>query len=260
MKWLVPNTRNGDGSADPGPLLLDDGDHPDSAGHRVIAQAVADSRRARDLADEMRHVAALELLEDVFRRARDIDRLPDSGGSLQARLEASRDIVAQAGEIARSASASNPASLTAAAVMRLRITDHEGLNSAATVLTVEPARNVRFVAEGGAITVSWDPSATGSVTYRVVRIGFDGSTRTLGRTAGTELSDGSRPDPVPPVYEVTAVLAGNQSAPARSDAAPAPAAPTGGDAADTISYEIVTRMSTRLPRIYCGDLSEELTR
>lgn len=192
---------------------------------RVIAQAVADSRRARDLADEMRHVAALELLEDVFRRARDIDRLPDSGGSLQARLEASRDIVAQAGEIARSASVSNPASLTAAAEMRRRITDHEGLNSAATVLTVEPPRNVRFVAESGAITVSWDPSATESVTYRVVRIGFDGSTRTLGRTAGTELSDGSRPDPVPPVYEVTAVLAGNQSAPARSDAAPAPAAP-----------------------------------
>ncbi|WP_078111704.1 hypothetical protein [Gordonia sp. IITR100] len=192
---------------------------------RVIAQAVADSRRARDLADEMRHVAALELLEDVFRRARDIDRLPDSGGSLQARLEASRDIVAQAGEIARSASASNPASLTAAAVMRRRITDHEGLNSAATVLTVEPPRNVRFVAESGAITVSWDPSATESVTYRVVRIGFDGSTRTLGRTAGTELSDGSRPDPVPPVYEVTAVLAGSQSAPARSDATPVPAAP-----------------------------------
>lgn len=32
-----------DGSADPGPLLLDDGDHPDSAGHRVIAQAVLDA-------------------------------------------------------------------------------------------------------------------------------------------------------------------------------------------------------------------------
>lgn len=30
----------GDGSRDPGPLLLDDGDHPDAAGHRAIAGAV----------------------------------------------------------------------------------------------------------------------------------------------------------------------------------------------------------------------------
>lgn len=30
----------GDGSRDPGPLLLEDGDHPDAAGHQVIAAAI----------------------------------------------------------------------------------------------------------------------------------------------------------------------------------------------------------------------------
>ncbi|MBZ4496605.1 alanine racemase [Dermacoccus sp. Tok2021] len=45
-----------------------------------------------------------------------------------------------------------------------------------------------------------------------------------------------------------------------ADGTPGPTAQEWADAADTISYEIVTRMSTRLPRIYCGDLSEELTR
>ncbi|MFE0751750.1 Ig-like domain repeat protein [Gordonia sp. NPDC058843] len=191
---------------------------------RVIGQAVTDSHRARDLADEKRHVAALELLEAVYRRARDIDLLPDADGRIEERLERSRAIVARAAEAARTASAGDPASLTAAAEMRRQIVDHDELNAAASGLAVEPPRNARVVADGGAITVSWEPSATESVTYRVVRIGFDGSTRTLGRTAATELSDGSADDPVPPVYEVTAILAGHQSVPARTDATSTPSA------------------------------------
>ncbi|MGW6035539.1 Ig-like domain repeat protein [Gordonia terrae] len=191
---------------------------------RVIGQAVADARRARDLAEEKRHVAAVELLEDILRRARDIDLLPDAGGRLDERLEQSRDVVARADETAWAASTGDPASLSAAAEMRRQIVDHGALNRSAADVTVDPPRNVRSVAEGGAITVSWDPSATESVTYRVVRIGFDGSTRTLGRTTATELSDGSAPDPVAPVYEVTALHAGHRSEPARTDSTSAPSA------------------------------------
>ncbi|AFR47299.1 Ig-like domain repeat protein [Gordonia sp. KTR9] len=191
---------------------------------RVIIRAVTDSRRAGDLADEKRHVAALELLESVLGVARDIDLLPDVDGRLDERLEQSRDVVTRAAAAARTASAGDPAGLAAVAELRRQIVDHDELNSAAAEVTVEPPRNVRSVADGGAITVTWEPSATGSVTYRVVRIGFDGSTRTLGRTTATELSDGSAPDPVPPVYEVTAVYAGHRSAPARTDSVSAPSA------------------------------------
>ncbi|MFT4394263.1 Ig-like domain repeat protein [Gordonia lacunae] len=203
---------------------------------RVIRQAVTDARRARDLADEKRHVAALELLEGVFRRARDIDLLPEAGDRLAERLEQSRDVVARADAAARAASAGDPASLSAAAQMRRQIVDHDALDMSAAGVTVDPPRNVRSVADGGAITVSWDPSATESVTYRVVRIAADGSTRTLGRTTSTELSDGSAPDPVPPVYEVIALHAGHRSEPARTGSTSGPSA----DAGSTVPVRPVT--------------------
>ena len=43
-----------------------------------------------------------------------------------------------------------------------------------------------------------------------------------------------------------------------SDGTQGPSAQDWADAAGTISYEIVTRMSTRLPRVYTGSLAKEL--
>ncbi|WP_238421837.1 Ig-like domain repeat protein [Gordonia sp. 'Campus'] len=192
---------------------------------RVADKALGDYRHAQALVADNHHVAALELFEALHREARDVDLAGGADGSLDARLDAARALVRAADELARAA-AGDPGSLAAVIEMRRRIVDHEELNAVADRVRIEPPRNVRTTTGHDGTTVSWEASPTPAVVYRVVRIGADGSTRTLGRTPATELSDGGTVDPVPPVYEVTAVLGDQRSEPARSGPAPSPTAPS----------------------------------
>ncbi|WP_439030173.1 Ig-like domain repeat protein [Gordonia terrae] len=191
---------------------------------RVADKALENYRRAQALAADNRHVAALELFEVLHREARDVDRAGGADGNLDALLDAARAVVAAADELARTADA-DTGRLAAVIEMRRRIVDHEGLNAVADRVSVEPPRNVRAMTGRDGTTVSWDASPTPAVVYRVVRIGADGSARTLGRTAATELSDGGPVGPITPVYEVTAVLGDQRSEPGRSGSAGGRATP-----------------------------------
>lgn len=75
-------------------------------------------------------------------------------------------------------------------------------------------------------------------------------TRLVGRVCMDQFVVEMGDAPVEPGDE--AVLFGRAA-----DGTPGPSAQEWADAADTISYEIVTRMSTRLPRIYRGALVDE---
>lgn len=181
---------------------------------RVLRRAAGDYRRALALAGDRRFVAALELFEALGREARDIDLVVPGNMSLADHLERARQIVGAADELA----GASRADATPLLEMQGRIADHEELNSAAAGYAIDPPRNPRVLSAAGATTVQWDPSSTPSAVYRVVRIGADGSSRTLGRTSSTELTDGTPAEHTPPVYEVTAVVGGRHSAPARTDA------------------------------------------
>jgi hypothetical protein len=85
--------------------------------------------------------------------------------------------------------------------------------------TIEPPGGIEAVRQAGSVLVSWQPSATGDVRYRVRRIGADGASRAIGVTPATSIEDGGVPAGVPlPVYEVSAGRGGAWSPSVRSAA------------------------------------------
>ncbi|QRY62406.1 hypothetical protein JVX90_18875 [Gordonia sp. PDNC005] len=139
------------------------------------------------------HASALETLEWLARHAADIDILRTSGPGLAEALENSR----------RSFDAA-PSDVNAV--------------SPAGLVSAERTAD-------GSIRVSWLPSPESDASYRVVRLTPDGRQQTVGRTAATELEDGGSLDVDVPVYEVTTIVDGRHSVPARSGETVEPAAP-----------------------------------
>ncbi|MCH5641258.1 Ig-like domain repeat protein [Gordonia sp. ABSL49_1] len=184
----------------------------------LLADAKARWRRALDDAGADRHVAALAALDELSRTASDIDTLDVHGPQLSAALEVSRRAVAAAESVVAQSKAGGvgPAVLAAAA---RACADHPELARMTAQVSVEPATDVRVTVLGGvACHITWQPSATPGVVYRVLRLRADGSSQTVGRTSATELEDGgATPGAVPPSYGVVALLGGLSSDIARSD-------------------------------------------
>lgn len=96
--------------------------------------------------------------------------------------------------------------------------------SGAAPAAVAAPTDVHATVTDGAVRVQWMPAPAPGAQYRVTRIDRSGRRQVVGRTATTEIEDGgARPTEGLPTYEVTAVVGGVQSAPARSDSAPVPA-------------------------------------
>ncbi|MGC5248366.1 hypothetical protein ACPXB3_15760 [Gordonia sp. DT219] len=87
--------------------------------------------------------------------------------------------------------------------------------------TIVPPAKVRVGVVDGTVRVSWDPSPTAGVSYRVTRIEPNGRRQVVGRTPVPELDDGGVGGaPPPPVYEVTATRDGVHSEPVISGITP----------------------------------------
>jgi len=98
--------------------------------------------------------------------------------------------------------------------------DHPGALAELARLTVLPPRAATAVGTAaGQVEVSWQPSPTPGVSYKVRRQRPDGSWHVVGRSAAASLTDGGAPPGSVPVYEIVAVQAGRLSAPVRTDQA-----------------------------------------
>ncbi|MDF3280788.1 hypothetical protein [Gordonia sp. N1V] len=87
---------------------------------------------------------------------------------------------------------------------------------------------VRAEAVDGTVRVSWEPSPSAGVSYRVTRVEPNGRRQVVGRTSETALDDGGVGTATPlPTYEVTATRAGVHSDVAISGNPPPPPRPPG---------------------------------
>ncbi|AFA71979.1 hypothetical protein GPOL_c09160 [Gordonia polyisoprenivorans VH2] len=108
---------------------------------------------------------------------------------------------------------------------------------------------VRAEAVDGTVRVSWEPSPSAGVSYRVTRVEPNGRRQVVGRTSETALDDGGVGTATPlPTYEVTATragvhsdvaISGNPPPPPRPPA-PAPTTPTAPTTPPTDDLPAVT--------------------
>lgn len=108
---------------------------------------------------------------------------------------------------------------------------------------------VRAEAVDGTVRVSWEPSPSAGVSYRVTRVEPNGRRQVVGRTSETALDDGGVGTATPlPTYEVTATRAGVHSdvaifgnpPPPPRPPAPAPTTPTAPTTPPTDDLPAVT--------------------
>jgi hypothetical protein len=195
-----------------------------------IADALTEARlrwRAASVALAGRRFAeAVEYLEHLCRTAVDVPG-PAGSGDAQAELDRARREVADADRQVGSAMEGPDA---AAALLGILQTwpEHPSALAALAAMPLHPPGTVT-VARGrnGSVVVSWVPSPTAGVTYRVSRRGHNGSWRVIGRTAATTVEDGGAPaGPALPEYAVAAVRAGISSENAGTGGVPEPVQPT----------------------------------
>ncbi|SHF75867.1 hypothetical protein SAMN05443575_0827 [Jatrophihabitans endophyticus] len=195
---------------------------------RAVADEIEDALRAallrwRAVATALaarRFAEAVEHLEQLSRTASDVAD-PASGARPERELARARAEVAAADEQVAAARAGRDPVRALLGVLE-RWPDHPGAVAALAAAPLEPPRAVTALRDrAGAVVVTWQPSTTGGVSYRVARRGADGATRVVGRTAGTRVEDGGAAAGSVPEYVVVALLAGRVSAEARSGAAPA---------------------------------------
>jgi hypothetical protein len=197
-----------------------------AVGDEVEAAIRAAAQRWREVVAALaarRYQAAGDLAGQLARTAFDVPG-PD-GHSVADVLALSRDRCQQAAALVADAREAAPG--------RREDLLHEALDlvadcteaQALLAATIEPPGAIEAVRRAGSVLVSWQPSATGDVRYRVLRIGPEGA-RAIGVTPASSLEDGGVPADVPlPVYEVSAGRGGAWSRPVRS------AVPGSGDAA-----------------------------
>lgn len=210
----------------------------------VIAAARLRWRAAVSAYEAGRHAEALGHLEHLRRTASDLPYPGARRFDLDELIERSRAAVAEADRLVAETVALAESDRTDSdrpdsdradsdradsdRVARLleaiaRCAEHpEAMAQLASIPVGAPA-SVRAVRIAAGVEVTWEPSATPAVRYRVVRIDGDGSRRVVGRTAAASIIDGGvAGDETIPAYVVTAHHTGRSSAEVRSGEPPTP--------------------------------------
>ncbi|MFE3793066.1 fibronectin type III domain-containing protein [Nocardia tengchongensis] len=200
---------------------------------RVLAEAVVHWRGAVSCCAGRRFVEALsQHLDFLDRRAADVANPDPRGASRELLIGRARAAVIEAGRLFE-ALPSDPALRMQAVLAVLDVcADHAEARAALAELRVgAPGRVTATRKPDGTVVISWTPSATEQVEYRVTRLLADGSGRVVGRTRGTALEDGGAPAGPMPVYGVVASISGRASEVTRSDQPSTPGQPDGTAAA-----------------------------
>ncbi|MEV0292833.1 Ig-like domain repeat protein [Nocardia sp. NPDC050710] len=197
---------------------------------RVLAEAAVRWRTVISARAAKRYVEAVEHLEHLRRTASDVPPPTGQETGLDELLAEAQRAIAEADRLVAAAQ-SGPAAERARGLHAAQAlcADHVGAAAALAATPVEaPARVEVTRTRDGSVEITWSPSPTENVDYRVTRLQPDGSWRVVGRTRATELEDGGAP-PIgaPPVYAVAAAVSGRYSEITRSDA-PAPTAQSHG--------------------------------
>ncbi|QLY29715.1 hypothetical protein H0264_31505 [Nocardia huaxiensis] len=194
---------------------------------RILAEAALRWRNANAGCAGKRYVEALEHLEYLQRTASDVPNPDVTGPTLQQLTNTARAELAKADQLLAAA----PTAPAAARMRALRAVfeicaDHAGAAAALAGLPVDaPGQVTARRQPDGTVLISWNPSPTENVEYRVTRLHPDGSGRVVGRTRTTTLEDGgATPGPLP-VYGVVATVSGRTSEMSRTDQTPPPPAP-----------------------------------
>ncbi|MFI9510151.1 hypothetical protein [Nocardia sp. NPDC052566] len=197
---------------------------------RVLAEAAVRWRGATGAYEAKRYVEVLDHVAYLERTASDVPNPNGRGPGLeQMRTEATRASAEADRLVATAPAAPVEARLKALLAALAVCADHTTATTELAAVPVgAPARVDATRMANGSIRVTWSPSATASVDYRVTRLQPDGTWRVVGRTKSTELEDGGAPPTGQPVYAVVAGIAGRYSEPTRSDTTPATPAPGAG--------------------------------
>ncbi|MBL7546843.1 hypothetical protein I6A60_02960 [Frankia sp. AgB1.9] len=232
---------------------------------RALGEAIESViRRAHDGWARLTQAVAAHRLEQARQLAAELSRIardvpgPDGADLATVTVEV-EERHQRAGELLAAAAAAAPAERAALAMAALELAADSDEARALLLESLLPPGALAVRRAAGAVEVSWVPSPTPGVHYRVLRIGTDGSSRAVGVTATTRIDDGGVPaEATLPGYEVRAGIAGVWSQPAvwQGPAAEELAAetitePAGGptaQAADAIDPEDEsTRLLTRTP-------------
>ncbi|MEV6768281.1 Ig-like domain repeat protein [Nocardia sp. NPDC051030] len=216
---------------------------------RILAEAAAHWRGATSGIAGRRFMEVLEHLEFLQRKASDVPNPAGSGPELEQLLTQARGALADADRQFAAAPATPPAARMRALLAVLEAcTDHAGAIAALAELPVTaPGQVTASRKPDGTVVITWTPSATEQVEYRVTRLLTDGSWRVVGRTRGTALEDGGTVTGPVPVYGVVASVSGRNSEVRRSDGdSRAEVAPPAAPGAPNLSgMPTVTRLTVR---------------
>ncbi|WP_405491967.1 Ig-like domain repeat protein [Nocardia sp. NBC_00511] len=190
---------------------------------RVLAEAAAHWRGAVSACAGRRFVEALaEHLEFLERRAADVPNPDLRGASRELLTGRARAAVIEAGRLFAAAPV-DPADVRMRALRGVleACADHaEALAALAELRVGTPGQVTARRKSDGTVVITWTPSSTEQVEYRVTRLLTDGSWRVVGRTRGTALEDGGALTGPMPVYGVVASVSGLASEMSRSDGNP----------------------------------------
>lgn len=172
-----------------------------------------------------RFAEALDHLEHLQRTANDVPG-PGTLGTLAAETERARAEVAEADRRATEAASAPDPVPALLAVLERWPTHPSALAALAQHPLVAPSGVRAERGPAGAVVVRWTASTTAGASYKVSRVGADGTLRVVGRTADTSIEDGGADAGTVPDYAVVAVQPGRTSQEARTDLAPPAPAPT----------------------------------
>ncbi|WP_280358338.1 DUF4766 domain-containing protein [Nocardia otitidiscaviarum] len=190
---------------------------------RVLAEAVVRWRSATVGCAGKRYVEALDHLQYLERHASDVPN-PQGGADLSQLLAEARAAIAEADRLLAAAPTGPLDTRMRAmrAVLEL-CADHTGARAALAAVPIDPPGALTAIRQpDGTVTLTWAPSPTADVEYRVTRLQPDDTWRVVGRTRTTELEDGGAPDGPLPIYGVVATLSGRTSDMSRTDAPSTP--------------------------------------
>ncbi|MFE3257144.1 Ig-like domain repeat protein [Nocardia sp. NPDC059091] len=186
---------------------------------RVLAEAAVHWRAAVSCCAGRRFVEALgEHLDFLDRRAADVPNPDPRGAGRELLIGRARAAVMEAGRLFEALPSDPGLRMQAVRAVLEVCADHaEALAALAELQVGAPGTVTVSRKPDGTVVITWLPSRTTQVEYRVTRLVADGSWRVVGRTRGTALEDGGAPTGPVPVYGVVASVSGRASEMARSD-------------------------------------------
>ncbi|MGW5110195.1 Ig-like domain repeat protein [Nocardia sp. NPDC004123] len=187
---------------------------------RVLAEAAVHWRAAVSCCAGRRFVEALgEHLDFLDRRAADVPNPDPRGAGRELLIGRARAAVMEAGRLFEALPSDPGLRMQAVRAVLEVCADHaEALAALAELQVGAPGTVTVSRKPDGTVVITWLPSRTTQVEYRVTRLLADGSWRVVGRTRGTALEDGGAPTGPVPVYGVVASVSGRASEMARSGA------------------------------------------